>query len=187
MGARVEATRERLPESDRKARPRLTNLTDVARQAPSGVAFSLLRASCPPPCGPASPLAPLLRHSGYSDLGHARESDSRRAAARKPLTLKLAPPIGPASLFAPRNSTKAPGLRSEAGASRKVRSCRSLPGSERLLPSLPIPRLHQIHLAHQLARSLIGNPEMPREAENLGALGIQRGEAQRIFGLICLA
>ena len=51
--------------SCRKARPRLTDLSGAARQAPRRVAFSLLRASCPPPFGPASPFAPLLRRSGY--------------------------------------------------------------------------------------------------------------------------
>jgi len=42
------------------------NLADrMSARRGSGVAFSLLRASCPPPFGPASPFAPLLRRSGY--------------------------------------------------------------------------------------------------------------------------
>jgi hypothetical protein len=57
------------PKPCRKARPRLTDLPGRRpgkRQA--GCSFSLLRASCPPPFGPASPFAPLLRRSGYLSL-----------------------------------------------------------------------------------------------------------------------
>lgn len=59
-----------------------------ARRAPSGVAFSLLRASCPAPFGPASPFAQLLRHSGLLSLAtqRKRSSDSGSGGARNLLT-----------------------------------------------------------------------------------------------------
>ena len=65
--ARVEATQERLPDglsTNPGALPRTFRAGMPGKRA-SGAAFSLLRASCPPPFGPASPLAPLLRRSGY--------------------------------------------------------------------------------------------------------------------------
>jgi hypothetical protein len=67
MDARVEVTQEQLPDAlstNPGARPR-TFRTGMPGKRVSGVAFSLLRASCPPPFGPASPFAPLLRRSGY--------------------------------------------------------------------------------------------------------------------------
>ena len=73
VDARVEATQKRLTDGP---------------QAPSGVTFSLLRASCPPPFGPASLFAPLLRRSGDVSLGHAREKELGRRSCTKALRFR---------------------------------------------------------------------------------------------------
>src|SRR5690242_3055176 len=66
MDAGGRATQERLPNALSKSPAAAHGLAGQnARQVPRRVAFSLLRASCPPPFGPASPFAPLLRRSGY--------------------------------------------------------------------------------------------------------------------------
>src|SRR5687768_12621059 len=46
--------------------------------------FSLLRASCPSPFGPASPFAPLLRRSGYLSFWVSKKKVTRPRQRTKP-------------------------------------------------------------------------------------------------------
>ena len=62
MDVRGRATQEQLPESCRKARPRLTDLAGAARQAPRRVPLSLVTLSCSG--------HPALRPSGQLRCSH---------------------------------------------------------------------------------------------------------------------